>query len=739
MSRKEEILASIRRFLQKEILPVAPGSFAVVYGGSIYKKRSLSDIDIAFVLSTNSVDIFKKAESFIKSIHEQYQLRTDEEVPYSNKLVYYPSEIKDAINLSCFKVDDTFIVPAVEKSREFLQSSAIKQRLFLNALTTPHHIIGRSKYSRKLEQIAGRQICLLGLSLAKRRNLDESIENCILVLERGVNGEYGEMYLGYKMEYSAVRSKLEKIIDSAYKSLIKEGLLTHGCDIFLRRYHNLDELFKTQDLQILSHDNVDQSLALLHKAIKVGAEFKLRTKVSAKRIDKEARVQIANETLPVKESTPEAVLEEFCGRILPYCYNFSSPNFMGFPDAGNSVSGITGAVLSELLQQNLINQSFCSPSGTFVEMAVINWLRQIVGYDDVRLDADVFNAGGIITGGGTTSNTTAMLLAREKFSKRATVNGVGGEKGSVVIPKGIGHYSIKSAQAWIGNGSEVIEVETDGFRYNLKSLEKVLNENKNRIAAIVAYVGDSRTMSIDRLEEIADIRDKVNPSIWLHADACHGFSLGFSSRLQYKIKGIERFDSISTDPHKVMNLPYTISALLLKNPQDIKTVVSLSDLIMQEPYAWGQVTPFIGSKPWMSLKLWFAMKSLGVEGFARIIESRHDIALRLQDKIRGSEDFIMINSVEINSVVFMYTGSKFTDKCQSVDELNKINKTIHSKIIESGMFHLHQFSIPDPGIFKKGELLYPLRFMSGNPLIKEGDLDAMLKYIRNIARELNID
>ena len=101
------------------------------------------------------------------------------------------------------------------------------------------------------------------------------------------------------------------------------------------------------------------------------------------------------------------------------------------------------------------------------------------------------------------------------------------------------------------------------------------------------------------------------PSIWLHADACHGFSLGFSDTLKHKIKGIERFNSITTDPHKVMNSPYTISALLVRDPAVMKTISSTSDLIMQEDFAFGQITPFLGSRPWMSLKLWFVMKNLG--------------------------------------------------------------------------------------------------------------------------------
>ncbi|HSW74426.1 MAG TPA: pyridoxal-dependent decarboxylase [Candidatus Saccharimonadales bacterium] len=182
-----------------------------------------------------------------------------------------------------------------------------------------------------------------------------------------------------------------------------------------------------------------------------------------------------------------------------------------------------------------------------------------------------------------------------------------------------------------------------------------------------------------------------------------------------------------------MNSPYTISSLLVKNPQKMRTVSSTSDLIMQEQFAFGQITPFIGSKPWMSLKLWFSIKNLGRRGFEQIIDQRHQLALDLADLIDSSKDFIRINEVDINSVAFMYTGSL---KNLTVEQLNQINRAIHDAIIERGVYHLHQFSIPDNGIIQKGEVIYPLRFMSGNPITTKDHLVAMLKYVREIGQKI---
>ena len=89
----------------------------------------------------------------------------------------------------------------------------------------------------------------------------------------------------------------------------------------------------------------------------------------------------------------------------------------------------------------------------------------------------------------------------------------------------------------------------------------------------------------------------------------------------------------------------------------MKLVTSTSDLIMQEDFAYGQITPFIGSKSWVSLKLWFSIKSLGINGYAKIIEKRVNMANYLKKELDKTKDFVVLNDVNINSVVFMYIGN----------------------------------------------------------------------------------
>ncbi|MGN1222581.1 MAG: pyridoxal phosphate-dependent decarboxylase family protein [Christensenellales bacterium] len=478
----------------------------------------------------------------------------------------------------------------------------------------------------------------------------------------------------------------------------------------------------------LSKENEHECKEIFKKIIDKAVEKKISNKFMEKSFNMDQLTKLLE--VPSEGQEINSLINYFAEDIVPYCSNFSSSKFMSFPDAGNSVAGLSGAIFADFLQQNLINSSFCAPIATYMEISVIHWLRKVVGYDSKEIN-NIWDVGGIITYGGTGSNTTAMMLARENHRLNTMKHGVESPKDYItIIPKGIGHYSIRSASMWLGLGDNIIEVETNNFKYNLEALRETIRQYKGRIMCVVAYVGDSRTMTIDNLEEIYNIVKQEDEHIWLHADACHGFSLGFSNKHKGKIKGIEKFDSISTDPHKVLDLPYCLSALLVKKPEMFKMITSTSDLIMQEDFAFGQITPFIGSKSWVSLKLWFVMKNLGINGIEKMIDNRLEMAQLLKMKIEQDENFVLVNNVDINSVVFMYAPKDI--RCD-VEKVNNINKKIHDIMAKEGLYHLHQFSLEDNrGVLKQGVILYPLRYMSGNPNINEQDLNSMLEYVKKI-------
>ena len=218
--------------------------------------------------------------------------------------------------------------------------------------------------------------------------------------------------------------------------------------------------------EILNKNAENYAKECLTQALEMGLNFKLNAEFKTKKYEKENMNDLLK--TPIKGTELKKLLKTFEKDIIPYCSNFGNEKFMGFPDAGNSIAGISGAIIADFLQQNLINSSFCAPIATYMEIAVIKWFRELLGYE-IKEIKDIWDVGGIITYGGTGSNSVAMMLARENFRENTMINGVDNPSDyKVILPKGIGHYSIKSSLMWLGCGDNVIEVPTENFRYNLK-------------------------------------------------------------------------------------------------------------------------------------------------------------------------------------------------------------------------------------------------------------------------------
>lgn len=493
-------------------------------------------------------------------------------------------------------------------------------------------------------------------------------------------------------------------------------------------------------------DRTDPAAAdLLHRAVDVGLRFKddptiFRTRMTPQEI----RDSLVSD-LPGTPTPLDDILRSFERTVLPLCKNEASPRFLGFGDTGDDPAALVGSLLSTFTQQNLINQSFDSPSATFVEITVLRWLRDLLGLTTVPVGdlTTVWEAGGVITHGGTSSNAIAMMLAREHAVPGTVRSGVSDPgRFGIVVPRGIGHYSVKSALAWIGVGDQTIEVDTCDLRYDLDSLAAALKANRGRIMAVVAYAGDSRTQTVEHLRQVHDVARSVDPDIWLHADACWGLIAAFSDRLRPLLDGIEEFDSVTVDPHKVMAVPYSLSALLVRTPASLRSVSSYSDLIMQEDYAFGQVTPFIGTKGWLSLKLWMMMLAHGRTGLAEMAEERVAKAARFAALVDQHPCMVRVHEPDLAAVAFLYvpTGLRrhrtFTD--DDILRLNEVNQRIHAQILSEGKWHLHQFSLPDTtGRLRIGATLYPLRFMANNARTGEEHMTEVLQYVEHLGRDVD--
>ena len=74
----------------------------LVYGSIIYGIET-SDLDVAFITLDFNQNDFEKIKNATIQFQKEYGMPLDEEVPYSNKLIYRQSEVEDMLTYSPFK------------------------------------------------------------------------------------------------------------------------------------------------------------------------------------------------------------------------------------------------------------------------------------------------------------------------------------------------------------------------------------------------------------------------------------------------------------------------------------------------------------------------------------------------------------------------------------------------------------------------------------------------------------
>jgi len=123
----------------------------------------------------------------------------------------------------------------------------------------------------------------------------------------------------------------------------------------------------------------DQQKALdfFNQVLDVGINFKSQSEVRHRQVENPATQSF--DSMPEKGMSCEQLLECFQD-IAQHSTNFASPKFMGFPDAANSIPALGAAMLVPFVNQNMCNQDIQAPIASFIEMEVVHWLRQQLGF-----------------------------------------------------------------------------------------------------------------------------------------------------------------------------------------------------------------------------------------------------------------------------------------------------------------------------------------------------------------------
>lgn len=327
----------------------------------------------------------------------------------------------------------------------------------------------------------------------------------------------------------------------------------------------------------------------------------------------------------------------------------TGPRYFGFVIGGNLPAAHAADWLLSTWDQNPA-VFVMSPLVAVIEEITAAWLCQLAG-----LPAGT--SVGFVTGCQMAS-FTGLAAARHRVLQRAGWNveadGLFGAPPVEVIVAEEAHYTIVMALRLLGlGGARLRRVATDRRgRMRVDELGDALRAGRGpRI--VCAQAGNVNTGAFDPLDTIADVA--AQHGAWLHVDGAFGLWACVSPALAPLLRGIERADSIATDGHKWLNVPYDCGIVFCADAEAHRAAMSL-----QAAYIIGSSNErdpheFVPeeSRRARAVPVYAALRSLGRDGLQALVERCCRHARRFAEGLRTA-GFEVLNDVVLNQVLVAF-------------------------------------------------------------------------------------
>src|SRR5438046_7779555 len=248
--------------------------------------------------------------------------------------------------------------------------------------------------------------------------------------------------------------------------------------------------------------------------------------------------------------------------VFPNNLHVDHPRFFAFvPGPNNFVSTMADALAAGF---NIFNGTWLGGSAAAaVELGVVRWLCRICGFPTA--------AGGLFVSGGSMANLTALVAARHSVLQDRVA-------GATVYFSDQTHSSVERALGVIGFlPDQMRKLECyNNFRLSIQSLRAAIANDRAkglRPFCVIANAGTTNTGTVDPLSELADLAAKEK--LWLHVDGAFGAAAVLSERGREMLRGLERADSISLDPHKWLFQSFECGCVLGRDAALLKSAVQI--------------------------------------------------------------------------------------------------------------------------------------------------------------------
>ncbi len=358
----------------------------------------------------------------------------------------------------------------------------------------------------------------------------------------------------------------------------------------------------------------------------------------------------------------DAIIERLERDVLPFMSRGDHPGFFAFIPFCGTWPGALGDFVASAC--NVYAGSWMESAGpTQLELEVLSWFKAWIGFPP--------HAGGILVGGGSAANLTALACARE-----SRVGAMSPELVGYVSDQG--HSSLGRAARVLGFGPEQIRVlpHDAAFRLDPDTVASAMDADLRagrRPLFVAATAGTTNTGAVDPLDELATLCQERG--VWLHVDAAYGGFAGLTERGHELLRGIERADSVTLDPHKWLYQPYECGALLVRDDHTLRAAFRMTPDYLQDSEAAEEEVNLSDrgvqlTRSSRAFKVWLSLQYFGARAFGEAIDTSLDLAQLVCDRVLAGDDLELMAPPSLGIVCFRRRFSEIASDDRDADRRN---------------------------------------------------------------------
>jgi len=353
--------------------------------------------------------------------------------------------------------------------------------------------------------------------------------------------------------------------------------------------------------------------------------------------------------LPREGADPADVVRELAAAAAPGLVASAGPRYFGFVTGGALPATLGADWLTSAWDQNAGLHSM-SPAAAAAEQTVGRWVLELLG-----LPAD---AGfGLVTG-AQLANVSALAAARHGVLRDAgwdvEARGLIGAPAVRVIAHEETHSTVFNALRVVGLGRDTaIRLPADDQgRMHAAALPDALGDGP---AIVCAQAGNVNSGAFDPFAEIAAVCREHGA--WLHVDGAFGLWAAAAPGRAHLTAGVELADSWALDAHKWLNVPYDGALAIVRDPSALSGALALTGAYLTVAGAaerngadWAPEA----SRRARAFPMWAALRQLGRDGVADLVERDCRLAARIADRLRAEPGVAILADVVLNQALVRF-------------------------------------------------------------------------------------